>query len=634
MTGACAIAHGVLGALFFVAVILCYLPLAPGFPIDSLDSAWQYAMNEAIARHLVIGRDIIFTFGPFAPVYTRQYHPATDALGIAGNLLTGLGFAAGLLCLAANSRKWPLPFVLAGLYTSVLLDPLYLAIPPLLLFVTARLTVAHGKRFALHATWLTDVAQALLAASLGLLPLVKGSFGALSLVIGGLSFLLQWRRSPSRALCGVVLFALTLCGGWVAAGQPFAALPHYFISMQPIISGYTDAMSLSGRPAEMWLYGGVAIIALWLSFRWASRSGRFVACTVTLGLAISLFIVFKAGFVRHDAHALIAFGTLLFIAIFVAFECPPVGALVLVILAVTAEYHADNRYFDRHTLPTRVSNTLSAIGRGIGERLNGGLALRAHYDASINAIRQALPLPSPGGSWDVYPVSQNVPLANGVAWSPRPVFQSYSAYGAQLAQVNAAHLLSGKGPTNVLFGVSPIDRRLPAFDDSLSWLGLLGGYRLEGRAGDFLVLRRDSSAIRPAELVPLASMETKLGEFVLLPASADPLWVTIDLAPSLAGKIANILLAIPEVTIELSFADGHIESFRYISSIGATSFLISPLVRNTADFATLIATAGRAPTLDRPVAIRIVPHVRSSIFWAKRVPVQISRMRIPQATSQ
>ncbi|SOE80824.1 hypothetical protein SAMN05446927_4074 [Caballeronia arationis] len=623
-----AVARRFAGALFIVAVVLCYLPLAPGFPIDSLDSAWQYALNEAIARHLVIGRDIVFTFGPFASVYTRQYHPATDVFDMSGNLLLGLAFASGLLCLAANSRKWPLPVVFVGLVTSTLYDPLYMAIPPLLLFVTARLAVHRDARFALQTTWFTDLAQALLASSLGLLPLVKGSFGALSLTIGGLAFLLQLRWSPRRALIGAALFAGTLCGGWWVAGQPLDALAHFFVSMQPIISGYTDAMSMSGRGKEIGSYIAIAAVTLLCSYRWALQSGRFVGSIFTLGLAISMFVAFKAGFVRHDAHALIAYGTLLFIAVFVAFQCSSVSAVLLIALGLTGAFLADNHYMDRRTLPARVSGALTAMGRGIEQRFDGSVVLRAQYDASVDAIRKSLVLPTLAGTWDVYPVSQNVPLANGVAWSPRPVFQSYSAYGARLADMNAAHLLSKSGPANILFSVGTIDQRLPAFDDSVSWLTMLNGYQLDGHAGGFIVLRRMADAVQPATLVPLKSMDTRLGELVPLPQSGGPLWLKIDLTPSFLGRIATTVLAIPEVRIELTFADGHVESFRYIASMGATGFLVSPFVRNTADFAALISSHGEARGLERPVAIRIVPRIRSGIFWSKRMPVQVSRVQI------
>jgi hypothetical protein len=67
--------------------VLFLIPLRPGFPAPGLDASWAYAMNEAVARHLVFGQDILLTFGPLASVYTGMYHPATDWIMLFGRAL-------------------------------------------------------------------------------------------------------------------------------------------------------------------------------------------------------------------------------------------------------------------------------------------------------------------------------------------------------------------------------------------------------------------------------------------------------------------------------------------------------------------------------------------------------------------
>ena len=620
---ACSIARVVYGTLFVVGVLLCYLPLSPGFPADNLDSAWQWVMNEAVARHLVIGRDIVFTFGPFASVYTRQYHPATDALDMGGNLLLGLAFATGALCLARGRRMWLLAVVLVGLLIRTLPDSLYMALPPVLLFLTARLAMPRSSPLALTPSMLTDASQALLAASLGLLPLVKGSFGALSFAVGGVCFILQMHWSPRGALTGLILFAGTLIGGWVLTGQPLDALPNYFISMRPVISGYTDAMSVRGCYDEIVVYLAGAAIVFAFAYGRASRGTGLPGHLLALGLALVLFVTFKAGFVRHDAHAFIAFGTLLTIAMLVSFQSSPAAAALLVVIGFVGYLLADQHYMDLRTLRERVSNNVTAIARGAVRRSEGDAAMRAQYAENVEANRKAHALPSVAGSWDAYPISQNVVLANGVPWSPRPVFQSYSAYGTQLAQLNAAHLLSPTAAANLLFSVSPIDQRLPPLEDGVSWLTILNGYTLSGQVGDFLILRR-TAHVEPAPLIPLGRSDTRLGELIPVPQSANPVWVKLELTPSILGRIAATILSAPEVRIELSFEDGRVESYRYIASMGSAGFLVSPLIRNTGEFAALISgTSDRTSPLERPVAIRIVPRLHSGILWSKRVTIEL-----------
>jgi hypothetical protein len=69
--------------LFFV-VLAVFVPLNPEMPSHGLDPSWKFAMNEGVARNLVFGRDIVFTFGPYASIYTEVYEPQTDKLMLLG----------------------------------------------------------------------------------------------------------------------------------------------------------------------------------------------------------------------------------------------------------------------------------------------------------------------------------------------------------------------------------------------------------------------------------------------------------------------------------------------------------------------------------------------------------------------
>jgi hypothetical protein len=81
--------------LTFVGTLVVFVPFYPRFPSFGGQSSWVYAMNEAISRNMVFGRDVVFTSGPLAPVYTRIYHPATDPLMLGlGSFFAAAFFAA------------------------------------------------------------------------------------------------------------------------------------------------------------------------------------------------------------------------------------------------------------------------------------------------------------------------------------------------------------------------------------------------------------------------------------------------------------------------------------------------------------------------------------------------------------
>src|SRR5690242_9960666 len=82
-------------ALAFFATLFVFVPFYPVFPVFKLDSSWAYALNEAVYKNMVFGRDVIFTAGPLASVYTHIYHPATDTSMLAICLLVASTFFAG-----------------------------------------------------------------------------------------------------------------------------------------------------------------------------------------------------------------------------------------------------------------------------------------------------------------------------------------------------------------------------------------------------------------------------------------------------------------------------------------------------------------------------------------------------------
>lgn len=64
---------------FLVLVLIGLLvPLYPLMPTAGLDPSWSFAMSYALKTDLTIGKDLIFTFGPYVYLYTKIYMPNTD----------------------------------------------------------------------------------------------------------------------------------------------------------------------------------------------------------------------------------------------------------------------------------------------------------------------------------------------------------------------------------------------------------------------------------------------------------------------------------------------------------------------------------------------------------------------------
>ena len=63
-------------------------------------------MNQGVARHLVFGKEVLFTYGPYGSVMTRTYDPATDLRMILGSLLLCVAYSIALLYVVRSSKRY------------------------------------------------------------------------------------------------------------------------------------------------------------------------------------------------------------------------------------------------------------------------------------------------------------------------------------------------------------------------------------------------------------------------------------------------------------------------------------------------------------------------------------------------
>jgi hypothetical protein len=576
-----------------------------------------------MAKGLVFGRDVVFTFGPYADLYSTQYSPASDLRMLAGGSLLAAAFAAGLLCLARGGAM--LASIGFALYLPLAWhDAQLFTLPFVLLLLTFRSVLPAGHPGRIRRDAPVIMALALLTAALALLPLVKGTLviasglamalSCASLVLGG---------APLLAVAGVVLYAAALPLFWVLSPQPLSALPAFFAAQLPIITGYTSAMILGGPRWQVPFYLACCLGIGLVHWRYlaATRAGLILLA----GCALLLFLAFKEAFVRQDLHALTAAemlaiagwgGCLLGRNHFLPGVALAIGLIGWVLIE-----------FPMAGAPS-VIETYSDPGLGLVTRLFHRQDMQSAYNDSLAAIRAVSLLPALAGTTDIYSFGQSGLLAAGLDWDPRPVLQSYSAYTPALLRADAAHLLGASAPENIIYAVQPLDAKLPALDDGASWPRLLAAYQFAGFAGRATTQFDGDGGIvailkrRPApnhfNLQPVMSGTIMLGAAVPLPASPGLIWAEVDLKPSLAGKLLTLLYKPPGLMIGYTLADGQSIGYRYFAGGGETGFLISPVVRNTQDFGNLssVMPGGLPRGMPYPIRFTIRPIGRYWTYWA------------------
>jgi hypothetical protein len=571
--------------LLLLTVVLVYVPLNPLMPWVTLDASWSFGLNQADAQHLVVGKDIIFTFGPYASVYTKAYHPGTNYLMLLGGVVLA-GFAATVVHRLTKTKPIVWKLFLVYLFAAVIYAPdVQLFIYPILVAFYVY-TTATNKTNNIAYTPRQELFTASLFFPFGLLLLIKGS---LLMVVTGIMLLsaaFYWYRGYKRTAVGVLtapLLAMIIFQ--LIAGQPLSGLWPYFTNMFPVISGYNEAMSVPGAAKEPVLFVLAAIAILVFCYR-IKNTPLIHRLFLMLTLALFLFTAFKAGFTRHDAHALTATASLLSMAYFLYLVLPNktfyilFGAAALVWLVVGSAY-TEQGAFDTLKMPVYAESA-----EGLALRLSGGL--KEKYEDKINEIKsQPVKIPALKGTSDLYSYEQGYLLASNNTWSPRPVLQSYSAYTPSLARLNEAHLTSDKAPNNIIFKVATIDRRLPALDDGLSWPTIINNYQPDTINGGFLYLKQKRAKnLEPAKQ-EVAALNCTIGDEIMMPNSKDVLFAEFDIHASLLGGLAASLYKPDMMGIVVTLVTGKTMEFRFIPKMGKAGFILSPLVYNTEQFAQL-----------------------------------------------
>lgn len=587
-------------------------------PGPSLDPSWRYAINEAVAKGMVFGRDIIFTMGPYGSVYSGMYHPDTDSLILLSSSYLVICFAVTLWLLARQAKVWG-PLVVAFCVTGplFLLDGLFFLYPLLLCVLTYRIACDSAPTDTPHRERVGKWFLYFLAYSpFGFIPLIKGSLYPVCLINGLMCVgYLVYHRQRTIAATILISAIMSLVGFWITAGQPIQALPDFFSSLSPIISGYTEAMALRGKGVEIyWYLGGSALILA--SVGVSQIRDRIGKLFLLAAFGLFLFVNFKAGFVRHDGHALISAGAILLAAAILPYLAPTLPSMATIVVAFFICLYTSKNYIPpvaQYILP-HVQQAYSRAYAGLAARLDD----RAHLPKLFEEARQALQkeggLPVVDGTADIYPFDQAYLLATSNKWAPRPVLQSYSAYTPGLAERDAEYLLGPKAPDYIFFTTFSLDNRVPSMDDGPSWPILLSRYAVVARFNRFLLLHKRSDVSAESDMLLISKSSARLNETVDIPAVPGKfIYAKIELKNSLIGKLASTLLKPPNLDIVVTFRDGSSRALRLISGMAKAGFILSPFIDTPDEFSA--AYAGPDVLAAKQVkSIRIVPQDRTYMW--------------------
>lgn len=576
-----------------ISFLLCVLVLAvagfilPGMPSLGLDSAWQMALGRFFADGRQFGTEVVFTYGPLGWTMGNMYWGGQWGALIAWHAAFALAMAA---LVTWNAFRLPLFrrgvfllfFIALGLRHEDIQQQIAIALCG---FELIRRADRPWQRTSLA-----------FLALLAVLSLVKFTNLVLAAVLIGLASAQPLlRRQWRAALPAPAAFAGMLLGGWLLCGQNPLNLPAYLRNSWEISSGYQDAMGWSCPSLQ--LYHGLAVAATLVAYLVVNAltdRDRVRGLILATAAAAYLFLNWKHGFIRADGHQLVFYFA------------------VLALVAGAPRLLDDGprwRWFKQGLLILAAALALRGAELATPGLTGGALATlkdrmlrladlaahpgtaRARYDGSLAAVRQQVPLPLVhqvvgDRSLDLLGFEQDVVTIHGFNHTPRPVFQSYSAYTPRLARLNREFFESDRAPEFVLFKLQTIDGRLETMDDSPVIDLLPQRYRYLFTERGFTLWQRKPGAAEPLTAPsPVRTVTVRLGESVgLADLREQRVWARIEYRLNLLGRLRRFFFKPPPMRLVVTEESGATAGFRLPGPLGEAGFLLNPLIRDTSEF--------------------------------------------------
>ena len=530
-------------------------------PVDSLDPSWQAALHMAAHDNVPFNR-IVFTFGPLGFLAQPEgFYASTMVLSALYVFTVQLSLCAALVSVLRRTLGLPVAVV-----ATFLLVALGHTLGVINAVVVAVFVTAFGLLRGDHSVRTQRVLVAAGGVVAGTHLLIKLNTGVTVFIVGSVTALFLERRAWQPGVIFLVAAAGSLVAGWLGTGNGLADLVAFFDRSWQVASGYSEAMTVETGARVIFYPVAAVVIAGVVALAW--RASRTWPAHRRIGLTLAggmwLFAAFKLGFVRHDSHDVEFFGQVLL-----------VGAVLAGAVAVPAA-----RWWNGVPAAATVAFVIAHLMASGVHALSGvdpvGELARAGEDVSVlwspASRERAVQRARTNLRSRYYHLTPSIvsvlrghtihirPWETGIAWAypefrwqPVPVFQEYSAYTADLDDIDAAFLRGPDAPERILTQPLAIDIRNPDWESPSAMVAIVCRYRELLADHPWQVLGRVAN--RCGSERSLGVVKARVGETVSVPdtGNRDELVVARieGLDYSMLYGLRSTLWRAPEVHVRL-----------------------------------------------------------------------------------
>lgn len=606
-------------SLYAITIWLAALALAlvtylqPGTHLEfigGIDHSWAYGLNVAFDKRLVMGQDIIFTFGPLGFLeHTRVVSLQMLYISSAFSLGVSVVMNAALLHLAwiSTSHRGLRAVNLVAAVTLVAFSFPHMQ----------RLLVLGYSLLLLH--WLTGrwLYLAIFSLTVTLSVLIKFSYGAASfaLLLAYLA-LAFWKNRDVRLLwCGLGSLLLSYLLIWFLIYGSFGGTFDYLLAEFHISRGNASAMALN--PENNWSAVALFYLCILLVIFTVHRQSGGVFAWLPLVFLLPLFVWTKYTFSQQEEfHQVPILAFITFVGgIFIVVMPTLLRKIQLALVLVIAWF----AWIDMHTESVGPPDYQNVPHLTVNkpEIMQYEFRLKRLFNIWRVAEKERLqPLLLPedmrniiGDSRvDIYPWELTIASVNDLNWHPRPAFQIYISYLPFIDQKNADFFNSDDAPEFIIWHhhfYQDIMNRYSLSSEPLTVASILDHYRMESCKGYFCLWRRTDAP----QLVPAASSEPRdiqWNEWVQLPdARGDVLRAKLFAKRTLLGKLNLMVWKEGGIEIDYEFMDGSIKTHDLLIDNAVSGVWISPYVESYLGSSGRVAEISSAES--RKITARMAP---------------------------
>jgi hypothetical protein len=408
-------------------------------------------------------------------------------------------------------------------------------------------------------------------------------------------------------------------------GQKFSNFPDYLLNSLEISQGYSSAMYYSGPSGDIYI-GFFAIGLLFymlINSIFKRKPNLLYFILINAGF---LFVSFKHGFVRHDAHVNIFFANTLLVFAFMwiankkQFTLPLsfLSLILMGVLIVSIITRNQNQILPDVKKNTQTIKSALLLATG-GSAYKTDLLqankqkLQMFYHCDNDILKYI-----DNKTIDVMPWEISWLFAYDLKWTPRPIFQCYSAYTDKLDMLNAKFFESNNAPELLLYSFECMDKRYSLFDAPATFRTILKNYKPVSLIDDKSMILQKSNTRNLSASKTISVIHTEIGRPIPVPKIKDGyLFAKIDMDYNLLGKTAKLFLKPPGVKIRLTVR-GNTSERRFIFSSAKNGIFLSQYIPGVRD----LFTAWEEKINDNYAIDLITIYIKYPQFFDKNIQVE------------